>query len=170
MTKLTIYLESDNFSNSSEAHNIHAKSRLGEKEQGKIIYSDYETMFLFEEKGAEILKKIKRLSRNELISLFSKRDKRFNEKYIVFRDLRKKGYIVKTGLKFGADFRIYDKKEKEGHAKWIVFVDKESNKFNWHEFCAKNRVAHSTRKKLLLAIVDGEKKITYFEIGWIKIN
>jgi len=66
----------------------------------------------------------------------------------VFKNLREKGYIVKTALKFGAEFRIYEKGAKPGknHAKWIVFTDYESGKLTWHEFSAKTRVAHSTKK------------------------
>ena len=73
-------------------------------------------------------------------------------------------------MKFGADFRVYDKGKRQGnaHAKWIVFVDSETNKLTWHEFSAKNRVAHSTKKSLLLAIVDEEGSVSYYEINWIK--
>ncbi len=78
--------------------------------------------------------------------------------------------MVKTALKFGADFRVYDKETKPGkkHAKWLVFVERETNKLTWHEFSAKNRVAHSTKKKLLLAIVDEENDVSYYEVGWVK--
>ena len=84
--------------------------------------------------------------------------------------MRRRGFIVKTALKFGADFRIYDKGKRPGkaHAKWIVFVEHESKKLSWHEFSAKNRVAHSTKKKLLIAIVDEESDISYYEVSWIR--
>jgi len=96
-------------------------------------------------------------------------DKRLEIKYPVFKDLRKRGYVVKTALKFGGDFRVYEKSLKsKKHAKWIVFVDYESKRITWHEFSAKNRVAHSTNKKLLLAIVDEEGDITYYEVRWLK--
>jgi tRNA-intron endonuclease len=44
----------------------------------------------------------------------------------------------------------------------------ESGELTWQEFAAKNRVAHSTRKKLLIGIVDEENDVTYYEIGWTK--
>ena len=86
----------------------------------------------------------------------------------MFRDLREKGYVVKTALKFGADFRVYEKGIKPGqdHAKWVVYPVHESEHLTWHEFAAKNRVAHSTKKRLLIGIVDDEEDITYYEIGW----
>ena len=101
---------------------------------------------------------------------FKRIDKKIQIKYPVFKDLREKGYIVKTALKFGADYRIYEKGYKVGeqHAKWVCFVDHESNKLTWHEFSAKNRVAHSTKKKLLLAILDEEGDISYYEVGWVR--
>ena len=118
----------------------------------------------------EVVSKNKTLSKNELMKSMRKFDKKIQTKYSVFRDLREKGYIVKTALKFGADFRVYEKGDKigESHSKWIVFADFESNKMTWHDFSAKNRVAHSTKKNLLLAIVDDEGDVTYYEVRWIK--
>ena len=101
---------------------------------------------------------------------FKKIDNKIQIKYSIFKDLRERGYIVKTALKFGADFRVYDKGARPGkkHAKWIVFAEHESKRLTWHEFSAKNRVAHSTRKNLLLAILDEEGDITYYEVKWIR--
>ena len=56
----------------------------------------------------------------------------------------------------------------EKHAKWVVFVDHESKKLTWHDFAAKNRIAHSTKKNLLLGIVDEEGDVSYYEVKWIK--
>ena len=32
----------------------------------------------------------------------------FKTKYAVYKDLREKGYVVRPGLKFGADFSVYE--------------------------------------------------------------
>ena len=118
----------------------------------------------------EVFLKKKKLSEDELMKKILRLDKKIQVKYPVFRDLRKKGYVVKTALKFGAEFRVYPKGAKPGkkHAKWIVFTDYESKKLTWYEFSSKSRVAHSTKKNLLLAIVDEEGDITYYEIRWLK--
>lgn len=158
-------------SNSSEAHNLQEKSNFGEQVGEKIQYTLTETLFLVEKGTIDVLhKKDEILSKQELIKKFQKIDKKFSIKYPVFRDLREKGYVVKTALKFGADFRVYQKGKKPGkeHAKWIVFSEHESSKLSWHEFSAKNRVAHSTKKNLLLAIVDEESDVTYYEVSWIR--
>ena len=158
------------YSNTPEAHQLHNKNRFGEKKTGKIIYSLSEVLFLVEKEKMDVFSNLKKFSKGELLIKFRKIDKKIQLKYIVFRDLRKKGYILKTALKFGADFRAYEKGKKLGkaHAKWIIFVEHETKKTSWHEFSAKNRVAHSTKKKLLLAIVDEEEDITYYEVRWLK--
>ena len=171
MEKIQTYLVGEIVSsNSSEAHSLYKKSSFGEKNGEKIQYSFSETLFLVEKKKMKILSGKKELSKEELIKKFQKFDKKIQVKYSVFRDLRQRGYIVKTALKFGADFRVYPKGIRPGkkHAKWIVFVDYETNKISWHEFSAKNRVAHSTKKNLLLAIVDEESDVTYYEVSWIR--
>ena len=158
-------------SNSSEAHSLYEKSCFGEPKSGKIQYTLSEALYLIEKSKLEILNpKGKKIPEKEIIKKLQRIDKKFHVKYAVFKDLREKGYIVKTALKFGADFRVYDKGIKPGadHAKWIVFADYESKKISWSEFSARNRVAHSTKKNLLLAIVDEEGDITYYEVSWKK--
>ena len=157
-------------SNTSEAYTLNKKSNFGERIGEKIQYTLSEALFLVEKGRMEIFLKGKLIPKKELLRKLQKIDKRLEIKYPVFKDLRKKGYIVKTALKFGGDFRVYEKgsKPKEKHAKWIVFIDHESKKLTWQEFSAKNRVAHSTNKKLLLAIVDEEGDITYYEVRWLK--
>ena len=158
-------------SNSSEAHSLYQKSTFGEPKANKIQYTLSEALFLVEKGKLKILdSRNKTIPEKELQKKLQKIDKKLNLKYVVFKDLREKGYVVKTALKFGADFRVYDKNKRPGkeHAKWIVFVEHETKKTSWHEFSAKNRVAHSTKKNLLIAIIDEESDITYYEVSWKK--
>jgi tRNA-intron endonuclease, archaea type len=171
MGKINAYLVGELVSSAdSEAYSLHEKSRFGEISDDKIQYSLTEALYLFEKGKMEIFSNKKKLSKKELIEKLMRIDKKIQIKYPVFKDLREKGYTVKTALKFGADFRVYDKGAKVGeeHAKWIVFTDHESKRLTWHEFSAKNRVAHSTKKNLLLAIVDEEGDVSYYEVKWIK--
>ena len=118
----------------------------------------------------KLLSNKKEIFEETLIKKIRKKDKKIETKFIVYKNLRKRGYIVKTALKFGAEFRVYNKgiTPDQDHAKWIVYTAKENENLTWHEFAAKNRVAHSTKKNLLLAIVDEESDISYYEIAWIK--
>jgi len=171
MEKIQAYLTKEIVSsNSQEAFSLYKKSSFGKPVGEKVQYSFSEVLHLVEKGKMEILVSKKVISFKELFKKLQRIDKKIQIKYPVFKNLREKGYVVKTALKFGADFRVYEKgfKMKENHSKWIVFVDHESRKLTWHEFSAKNRVAHSTKKNLLLSVVDDEGDITYYEIKWIK--
>jgi tRNA-intron endonuclease, archaea type len=155
-------------SNSAEAHSLQAKSKFGEKSNQKILYSIQEAFFLNETQKMSIQDhRGKTLTKQELLKKFCNINKNFETKYAVFKDLRKKGYIVKTALKFGAEFRVYGI-PKNSHSKWICFTTSENSKTSWQDFVAKNRVAHSSKKNLLIAIVDEEASVSYFEVKWTR--
>ena len=171
MEKIQAHIVGENISsNSAEAFTIYKKSCFGEPLEEKIQYILSEAMFLVEKGRMEIFSRGKKVSNKDILKKLQSADRRFHIKYPVFKDLRTRGYIVKTALKFGADFRVYEKGAHPGkkHAKWIVFCDHESKRLTWHEFSAKNRVAHSTKKNLLLSIVDEEGDISYYEVKWVK--
>jgi tRNA-intron endonuclease len=157
-------------SNSIEAFTLHEKSRLGEKKESKIEYSPIEALYLTSEKKMAILSGGKMLKEEALIKKLKKLDKKIETKLIAYKNLRSRGYILKTALKYGADFRVYEKgiKPGEDHARWVLFVVKENDSLSWHDFAAKNRIAHSTKKNLLIAIVDEEDDVSYYEVSWRK--
>ncbi len=151
------------------AKEVYEQSRFGEPKDGKIQYALVEALFLMEKGRMEILDdKNKLVDFDNFVKKASKHEPKFWIKYVVYRDMRARGYIVKTALKFGADFRVYDRGIKPGddHAKWILYPVHEGSVLTWHEFSAKNRVAHYKRKRLLLGIVDDENDSTYYEIMW----
>jgi len=158
-------------SNDPKAYSLTKSNYFGEKIGEQIEYSLFEAMYLIETKKAKLQFNSKELSLQDTEKKFSKIDKKFGIKYAVYKHLRKQGHIPKTALKFGAEFRVYKKGSGpgKGHSEWIVFTDSEKGSNSWHEFAAKNRVAHSTNKKLLLAIVDDEKDVLFYEVGWKKI-
>ena len=171
MEKILTYLLGEVVStNEAEAFTLYKKSNFGQPIGQKIQYSLSEALYLVEKNKIKIMKNKKILEFEELLKIFKKIDSRIQLKYPVFKDLRDKGYVVKTALKFGADFRIYDKGKTpdEEHARWIVFCEHESKKFSWQDFSSKNRVAHSTKKNLLIAILDEESDVSYYEVSWIK--
>ncbi|MBU3941057.1 MAG: tRNA-intron lyase, partial [Nanoarchaeota archaeon] len=49
-----------------------------------------------------------------------------------------------------------------------LYAIHEGASLTWHEFSAKNRVAHSTKKNLLIGIVDEENDVTYYEVKWVR--
>jgi len=158
------------FSNAKEARDLYSRSCFGEPIESKIYYSLVEALYLLDLKKIVVFESNKKLSHESFIGKARKLDNNFWTKYRVFKDMRSRGYIVKTALKFGADFRVYDRGIKPGqaHAKWILYPVYETSSLTWHEFAAKNRVAHSTKKNLLIGIVDDESDVTYYTVEWIR--
>lgn len=156
--------------NSDQARELYNQSRFGFiLEDGKIQLSLIEALYLAEKNKIKLYN-----ARNKIIKFddFFKKAKKLEPnlwvRYCVFKDIRNRGYIIKTALKFGAEFRVYERGVKPGedHAKWVVFPVHEASTLTWYEFAAKNRVAHSTKKRLLLGIVDEEGSCTYYEVAW----
>lgn len=158
--------------NSDSARDLFNMSRFGSLlDDGKVQLSLLEAYYLLEKGKIEIVEgKKKKLTTSELQKRATTLEPNFWIRYCVFKDIRNRGYIIKTALKFGADFRVYDRGVKPGedHARWIVYPVHEGSTLTWYEFAAKNRVAHSTKKRLLIGIVDDEGDVTYYEIRWLR--
>ena len=157
-------------SSSEEAFSLYEKSRWGEKKQNSIEYAPVEAFSLITDGKMEFHAAHTKLDQHKALSKLRRLDKNIETKHVVFSDLRKRGYIVKTALKFGAEFRVYEKGVKPGedHAVWLLYPVKEHQNQTWYDFAAKMRVATSTKKKLLIAIVDNESDVTYYEVSWLR--
>ena len=158
--------------NSDAARQLNSQGGYGVLlEDGRIQLSFLEALYLLEKKKVRVLNsRNKVMEQAQLLRKAKKHETNFWTRYVVFKDIRNRGYIIKTALKFGADFRIYDRGVKPGqdHARWILFPIHESTSLTWHDFASKNRVAHSTKKRLLIGIVDDEGDVTYYEIKWVR--
>jgi len=151
--------------------------RLAEKSYGKIIgerleLSLVEALYLLEKNRIVVKKSGRKISFRRLLSLGMEIDRRLHEKYVVYRDLKERGLVVKTGFKFGCDFRVYRRgvKVKKGpkkaseHTKWIVFVVSEDYTCSFAELSRAVRLAHSIRARMLWAVVDNEDNVTYYQV------
>ena len=159
--------------NTDAARELYNQSRYGKLlADGRVQLALTEAMYLLERGKITIAaargKKV--VSPEQFMKKSTKTQKNFWVKYSVFKDIRDRGYIIKTALKFGADFRIYDRGVKPGedHARWILYPVHEGDYLTWQEFSAKNRVAHSTKKRLLIGVVDDEGDVSYWEVRWIR--
>ena len=154
-----------------QAATLYDKSRFGEPKRKKIQYTLVEALYLLDTEKLTILDgRKKKIDFDSFVRRAKRVEPNFWVRYCVYKNMRGRGYILKTALKFGADFRVYDRGVKPGqdHAKWILYPVHESEVLTWYGFSAKNRVAHSTKKKLLLGVVDDEDDVTYYEIKWVK--
>jgi len=85
----------------------------------------------------------------------------------VFNDLKKRGLIVKTGFKFGANFRAYTKKPDNTHAEYLIHTVDKNFKRIWVEISRAVRLAHSVNKEIMFARVE-ENNIDYIRFGRLR--
>jgi tRNA-intron endonuclease, archaea type len=147
---------------------IHEKSHYGNQTEDGLQLSIIEALYLMEKGKLSIELDSEEVSIDEMYQII--REAGSFTKYIVFRDLRNRGYIVKTGFKYGSEFRLYDrgKSPGDGHSNYLVKVANESNEFLMSDLSSYVRVAHGVNKKLLFAVVDEENDITYYNVEWTR--
>jgi len=107
----------------------------------------------------------------DLLTYFTQFDDRLWHKYIIYMDLRKRGYIVRTGYGDGIDFRVYNRGadyEKDS-AKYLIFPVFEGNPIELRDLDKMSKVAMSSRKELIVATVDRLSKPIYYNVKKFQI-
>ena len=61
-------------------------------------------------------KKVKRIDFESLFNITLRHDREILTKFLIYRDLRSRGYVAKEGFGFGVDFRVYERGEFEKKA------------------------------------------------------
>jgi tRNA-intron endonuclease len=106
-----------------------------------------------------------------LLTYFTQFDDRLWQKYIIYMDLRKRGYIVRPGYGDGIDFRVYKRGadfEKDS-AKFLIFPVFEGDPIELRDLDKMSRVAMSSRKDLIVATVDRLSKPIYYSVKKFQI-
>lgn len=113
------------------------------------------------------------LEKDDALEVFADKDTDFYHKLQAYSDLRERGFIVKTGFKFGAHFRVYPRgvnpyeegpKKQEEHTKWVVHAVPEDEELGFSEMSRAVRLAQNIRATMLWAVVDSESGVTYYEV------
>lgn len=174
-----VFFKDDLFSivgSDEKAREIYDKFWIGQygtykaAERGKANKLDiFETMFLM----SRGMLKLDNSSKRAVEKAASARRSDFSMLNQVYEDWRTKGFVIKTGFKFGTHFRVYFpgarpvKDENWMHSKHVIQVFPKNSKMLISEWARAIRVAHSVRKTFILAIpgksgaARGKKGIDY---------
>ncbi|MEM4564949.1 MAG: tRNA-intron lyase [Desulfurococcaceae archaeon] len=126
-----------------------------------------EALYLVEADKLRVYKGSRELSLKELEEYASMTVPRFSELYKVYKDLRKRGYVLRRGLKFGCDYLAYEHGPGIDHAPYGVQVVSMTSSVDPIDFVRMGRLLHSVRKKLIIAIVDRDVS-RYLLLKWWK--
>ena len=104
-------------------------------------------------------------SHDEFYDICKQIHHKFEEKFIIYQDLRQKGYIPRPGLKFGADFVVYKKGPGLEHSPFIAHVLPSDSKITAIDMVRAGRLATSVRKKFVIA---NPLTMSYYFFEWFK--
>ncbi|MDH7506717.1 MAG: tRNA-intron lyase [Candidatus Thermoplasmatota archaeon] len=148
--------------------NLYEKEFYGKPFGKDLQLSLVEALYLLEKGIIDIkTEKDKKLSKEELEQIIFKLQPDIVSRLVVFKDLKKKGLIVKTGFKFGAHFRVYTSKPDDTHAEYLIHVVDKGFKSTWAEISRAVRLAHSVNKQIVFARVNKDK-IDYIDFGRLR--
>ncbi|MFP4005127.1 MAG: tRNA-intron lyase [Candidatus Hadarchaeia archaeon] len=153
----------------SQANRIHQKGAIGKTlSGGKLQLAPVEALFLLDREKIEIADKESEdlLGFEELLSRLSAEDPEMMLKYRVYENLKSRGLVVKTGLKYGAHFRVYERGESPGssHSPYLVHAISENTQLTPQDIARAVRLAHGVRKKMIFGVVDDEGDVTYYSM------
>ncbi len=155
---------------------LHSELYYGKMIDDYLELSLVETLHLVDRDELLVHEDDDELSREELFDRFTGVDDEFPQKYAVYSDLRERGYILKSGFKFGTHFRVYPRgvnpykegpKTQKEHTKWVVHAVPENHTFTYQEMSRAVRLAQNIRATMLWGIVDTENEVTYYRIDRI---
>jgi tRNA-intron endonuclease len=156
-----------------EAEEIFEENYYGKYNEEVLELSLVEAYHLMQRGLLEVEDDADELSEEEAFEEFSGEDEEFYHKLQAYSDLRERGFIVKTGFKFGAHFRVYPRgvnpyeegpKRQEQHTKWVVHAVPENEELSFSEMSRAVRLAQNIRATMLWAVVDSESGVTYYEV------
>jgi len=129
--------------------------------------SFYDALYLLERGAIKIRQNDKELTPENIYRIASEIVDDFEAKYRVYADLRDRGFIVRTGLKYGADFVVYVYGPGIDHSPFAVSVFSPNTKLRGQDFLRAGRLSWSVRKLWVLACVY-DNSVRYLVFEWNK--
>jgi tRNA-intron endonuclease len=148
---------------------LHKSEFFGKPLGDGLQLSPIESLYLAEN-GSLMLNLVdtgKKLSPTDFADFIKRHQPDIKPKLLVFKDLKKRGLLVKTGFKFGAHFRVYTKQPDKAHAEYLVHVIDKDFTSSWADVSRAVRLAHSVNKEIVFAKAD-RKEIDYIQLGRLR--
>ncbi len=149
-----------------------AKKGYGSRGSEGLVLEPWEALYLVEKGRLEVVKGPGEpaMGFQELLRLFKALDEWIWAKYLIYRDLRERGYVVKKGFGPGMTFRLYDRGDYgRKPAKFLVYGILEGSPVKVSDLEEAVREAQASNKELILAVVERRGEVIYYSLGeWIR--
>lgn len=150
----------------AEASQIHNKGSYGAPQSGGALKLELmEAIYLVESGRLKVLDGGAEISAAKLLRMGHRASDGFEVRYLVYREMRQRGYIVKASSP-PLDFRVFPRggSPNKTPSRWWVAAISERSTFDLGDLLGHLDRTSDVRKNLLLAVVDEESDVTYYEV------
>ncbi len=153
----------------SEQSSIDALSQRGYGTVANEVFTlaFYEALYL-SDKGMLEVKDEKGESVNfqDLLRAYEKADENAWINYLVYRDLRSRGYVVREGFGAGIDFRIYERGSYgKDTASYLILSTQEGKPVPIEDITSALQRSQMQKKELILAVMNRRGEIVYYSVS-----
>jgi tRNA-intron endonuclease, archaea type len=143
------------------------ESGYGTKEGKDLVLRDYEALYLLYAKKLEIeAKGGEKLTFEQLAELAQKKARDSWTKFVIYRDLRSRGYIVRDGFGFGTDLRVYERGDyPKKPAKYVVFALDEGIEKGMADLQKSVREMAKMGKEAIIAVIERRGEVIYYKVS-----
>jgi tRNA-intron endonuclease len=146
-------------------HQLEQKG-YGEIEKEKLFLKQFETLYLLYARMLVLKKGKKQIDFDYFMSICQKTDSEILTKFLIYRDLRNRGYVVKDGFGFGSDFRVYERGQfGEKGAKFLIFGLNEGQKEKMGNLQKKIEDITQMGKEPIIAVIERRGEVIYYKIN-----
>ncbi len=136
---------------------------FGEVFNNEFILNNLETLYLLSNNKLKLFGK-KDYNFSSFLKILLKKDKKILTKYLIFRDLRSKGYVVKEGFGFGTDFRIYERGEHgKKPSKYVSIGINEGLNIKSKDFVDTVDQIEKMGKDTVIAVIERRGEVIYYK-------
>jgi len=138
----------------------------GDMVKDKLLLKPFESLYLLYTGKLALFRGKKNIGFDLFLQLCKKQDENILTKFLVYRDLRTRGYTVKDGFGFGSDFRVYAKGDfGEKGAKFLVFGLNEGKQEKIGKLQKKVEEITKMGKEPIIAVIQRQGEIIYYKIA-----
>ena len=139
----------------------------GTAENGVFTLAFYEALYLLDKEMLEVKDENgEEVDFQGLLGCYEGVDKSAWVNYLVYRDLRSRGYVVREGFGAGIDFRIYERGAYgKDTASYLVLGTQEGKPIPIQDLMNALSQCQSLKKELILAVMNRRGEIVYYSVS-----
>ena len=146
--------------------NILKERGFGESEKDTLILDSFETLFLLYNNKLELKKINQTITFDELMQKSIQKHDDALIRFLLYRDLRTRGYVVKDGFGFGSDFRVYERGNYGlKDAKFLIFAFNEGTQQKIGKLYKNIEEITKMGKEPIIAVIERRGEIIYYKVN-----